>query len=302
MRKPTRQLRRHRRLRAETLESRTMLSSVAALPLSIVLLDQPASSALPPDPCIQFSPQPLVTAATIGTPIHWQGSFTERLQDSSPTAASAPTAWLVDVVYNLNEKPSPIPVPLVIVKGGYDFYLSGTATETLTPLGPSGNPIASAQSWVSKDSIQSQVIVLPSPLMNPVANSFTFSTDTTTTQTMTRLAATTAIPSWIANTTTLATGGITEPSLESGTFSLNEQINQTLSPFSAPILIPDWTISAKFVGSGTFQKTLPPTGTTLPSDTLAFTGALTGTITLPSGSLTQLLNSQVKASVVYSPT
>ncbi|MGA2256326.1 MAG: hypothetical protein ABSG53_16880, partial [Thermoguttaceae bacterium] len=200
-RKPKRQSCRHRRLRAEALERRTMLTSVAALPFSIVLLDHSSNSTEPPDPCIQFSPQPLVSAATSNTPIHWQGHFSERLQDSSPTPASAPAAWLVDVVYNLKQGLSPTPVPPIIVKGGYNFYVSGTAVETLIPLSASGNPIAAAQVWVSKDSIQSEVMVFPSIAMNPVANSFMFSTDTTIKQVMSPLAAAaTTTQSWIANT------------------------------------------------------------------------------------------------------
>ena len=161
-RKVTRRMCPQRRLRAEALEDRMLLAPVAALPFSVVLLDQPSTSGLPPDPCIQFSPQPLVSAATSNTAIHWQGHFSERLQDSPSATASvaAPSAWLVDVAYNLSQRPSPTPVPLVIVKGGYNFYVSGTARETLTPLDAAGNPIASAQIWVSNDKIQSQVIVL----------------------------------------------------------------------------------------------------------------------------------------------
>jgi len=300
-RKPKQQSRGHRRLRAEALERRTMLTSVTALPFSIVLLDR-TSSGLPPDPCIQFSPQPLVAAATSKMPIQWKGHFSERLQDSSPTSASAPTAWLLDVVYNLNQGLSPTPVPPIIVKGGYNFFVSGTATETLIPLTATGQPIAAAQVWVSKDSIQSEVMVFPSISMNPVANSFMFSTDTTIRQTMTQLGAATTTQSWIANTTTDTTGTIIEaPSFLSGTLSLTEQINQTLSQADATALSPTWTINAKFVGGGSYQETLPPIA--VPSGALALTGALTGTVSPPKESLlpTQLINSQVKASVMFSP-
>jgi len=301
-RKPKQQFRGHRRLRAEALERRTMLTSVAALPFSIVLLDR-TSSDLPPDPCIQFSPQPLVAAATSKMPIQWKGHFSERLQDSSPTVTFEPTAWLVDVVYNLNQEPSPTPLP-PIRYGGYSFFVSGTAIETLTPLSPSGNPIATAQVWVSKDSIQSEVMVFPSNAMNPVANNFTFTTDTTIRQAMSPLAAAaTTTRGWIANTTTDTTGTIIEaPSFLSGTISLTEQIDQTLSQANTTALSPTWTINAKFVGGGNFQETLPPIA--VPSGTLELTGALTGTVSPPKGSLlpTQLIDSQVKASVFFSPT
>jgi len=303
-RKPKQQFRGHRRLRAEALERRTMLTSVTALPFSIVLLDQSSNSFVPPDPCIQFSPQPLVSAAMSKMAIHWQGQFSERLQDSSPAVTFEPKAWLVDVVYNLNQGLSPTPVPPIIVKGGYNFFVSGTATETLTPLNASGNPIASAQVWVSKDSIQSEVMVFPSNAMNPVANNFMFSTDTTIRQAMSPLAAATTTQNWIANTTTDTTGTIIEaPSFLSGTLSLTEQINQILSQASATALGPTWTINAKFVGGGTYQETLPPIVITVPSGTLALTGALTGTVSPPKGSLlpTQLIDSQVKASVMFSP-
>ncbi len=307
-RKLTRPTRRHRSLRAEALEGRMLLTSITALPFSVVLLDQ-TSSGLPPDPCIQFTPQPPIAAATSNTPVQWKGHFSERLRDSSPTTAAAPTAWMVDVVYSLKQGPSPYPVPLFIVKGGYNFYVSGTATETLIPLSASGSPIASAQAWVSKDNIQSQVMVLPSMGMNPVANTFTFTTNTTIRQTMTPLVpaatAPTTLPSWSADTTTHTTGSITEaPSYTSGTYSLNEQINQTLSPVSATVLSPAWTISAQFAGSGTFQEALPPKASTAASDMLTLNGALTGTLSPPKGSLlpTQMLNSQVQATVAFWPT
>jgi hypothetical protein len=291
-----------------------LLAPVAALPFSVALLDQPSTSGLPPDPCIQFSPQPLLSAATSNAAIHWQGHFSERLQDSpsGTTSVAAPSAWLVDVVYNLSQQPSPTPVPMVIVKGGYNFYVSGTARETLTPLDASGHPIASAQIWVSNDKIQSQVIASPGPQMNPLAGNYVFSTDTTVNQTMTPVAAAatarTAAQSWTASTTTRTTGTMTEaPSLTSGTLSLNEQISQKLwavAPTShAPGIV--WTINATFDGGGTFQETLPPTArkAAAPSGTLALTGTLSGTISPPSWSTmpVRMLNSQVKANVAFSP-
>jgi hypothetical protein len=297
-------------LRGEALEGRTLLASVAPLPFSVALLGN--ASLGPPDPCIQFNPQPLVSAAATNAAIQWKGQFSEKLQESSPSTAvstAAPAAWLVDVIYNLNQQPSPLPVPMFIVKGSYNFYVSGTAKETLTPLNASGSPLASAQAWVSNDSIQSQVTVLPTIQASPVANTYTFSTDTTIQQTLTLLAAAAAAPttaqSWIANTTTLATGTITEaPSLTSGTLSLNEQIHQTLSPLSAKVVGPAWTISAQFAGGGTFQEALPATAAALPSGTLALTGVLTGTVSPPKGSLlpTQSLNSRITVCVLFSPT
>ncbi len=313
-RKVTRRMCPQRRLRAEALEDRMLLAPVAALPFSVVLLDQPSTSGLPPDPCIQFSPQPLVSAATSNTAIHWQGHFSERLQDSPSATASvaAPSAWLVDVAYNLSQRPSPTPVPLVIVKGGYNFYVSGTARETLTPLDAAGNPIASAQIWVSNDKIQSQVIASPGPQMNPLAGNFVFSTDTTVNQTMMPVVAaataSTATQSWIASTTTHTTGTISEaPSLASGSLSLNEQISQKLravDPASRARGIV-WTIDATFDGGGTFQETVPPTAraATAPSGTLALTGVLSGSISPPPWSTmpVRVLGSQVKANVAFSP-
>jgi hypothetical protein len=66
---------------------------------------------------------------------------------------------------------------------------------------------------------------------------------------------------------------------------------------------PTWMISATFVGGGTFHETFPSIATSLLNDTLALTGVLTGTVSPPKGNLppTQLLNSQVKASVLFHP-
>jgi hypothetical protein len=272
---------------------------------------------LPPDPCIQFSPQPLLSAVTSNALVEWQGQFSERLQNS-PAAAStgataATSAWLVNVVYSLHQELTPSPVPVVVVKGGDSFYVTGTATETLTPLNASGNPIAAGQVWVSTDSIQSQVTVAPSMAANAVANSFTFSTDTTVTQTIKPVVAVASTaptaPSWIANTTNTTTGTLVEaPSYLSGTISLNEQIKQTLAPVTATVAGPVWTVSAQFVGSGDFQETRATATSTLtsamPGGTLDVAGTLTGTISPPSGSLspTEKLDSKVTASVVFSPT
>ena len=161
-----------------------------------VLLGHP-SNATPPDPSIQFNPQPMLSQLLSGSgsatnaPVHWNGHFTEQLKEpTSGTSVVAPNAWLVDVVYNLNEQPSPTPAPVVVVKGGYDFNVGGTARETLTPVDASGHPIASAQIWVSNDSIFAHMVVLPSSQANPVANNFKFTTDTVVHQTLTPLAAT----------------------------------------------------------------------------------------------------------------
>jgi hypothetical protein len=184
--------------------------------------------------------------------------------------------------------------------------IAGTAHETLTPIGASGG-----QAWVSDDTISSHITVSQSIAASPVANSFTFVTDTAIRQSMTPLfavpvtaPAATAVQTWIANTTTVATGTVTEsPSLTSGTLSINEQINQTLAPMapSSALLGPVWTICASFVGGGTFQETPPVTAAGQPSGTLAISGSLTGTVSPPSNSMlpTRLIDSQVTATVEF---
>ena len=313
--KPLRQPCRHRRLRAEALEGRMMLTSVAALPFSVALLNQPSSSALPPDPVINL--QPIVSAATMGAPIQWQGHFSERLQESplASGTSAAPAAWLVDVIYSLNEQPVAAPATAAVAKGGLvaaspsnSFTVTGTARETLTPLNAAGNPVASGQVWVSNDTISSRIVVTPSPQMNPVANNFAFTTDTSIKQVMTPLVAMAGaamtFPSWLANTTTHTTGTIIEAaSLTSGTLSFQEQINQTLSPLTSSSLIVagGWTINAEFDGGGTFQNAPTTTGATS-SMTLAIAGTLTGTLSPPGSGPTQLLGSKVAANVVFLPT
>jgi len=297
-----------------------MLASVAALPFSVALLNQPSSSVLPPDPVINL--QPIVSAATTGAPIQWQGHFSERLQESPLASGSsaAPAAWLVDVVYALNEQPVASPAATVIAKGGpvvsspsNTFAVTGTARETLTALNAAGNPVASGQVWVSNDTISSRIVVSPSAQMNPVANNFTFTTDTSIKQVMTPLVVTplvamagaaTTLPSWIANTTTHTTGTITEAaSLASGTLSFQEQINQTLSPLTSntAIVAGGWTINAELDGGGTFQNAPTTTGASS-NATLAIAGTLTGTLSPPGSGPTQLLSSKVTANVVFLPT
>jgi hypothetical protein len=292
-----------------------MLASVAALPFSVALLNQPSSSALPPDPVISL--QPIVSAATTGAPIQWQGHFSERLQESPLASGSsaAPAAWLVDVVYSLNEQPVASPAATVIAKGGpvvsspsNTFAVTGTARETLTPLSAAGNPVASGQVWVSNDTISSRIVVSPSTQTNPAANNFTFTTDTSIKQMMTPLVAmagaATTLPSWIANTTTHTTGTITEAaSLASGTLSFQEQINQTLSPLTSntAIVAGGWTINAELDGGGTFQNAPTTTGASS-NATLAIAGTLTGTLSPPGSGPTQLLSSKVTANVVFLPT
>jgi hypothetical protein len=265
--------------------------SFSTLPISVVLT--PQSSGFPPDPCIQFNPLPSL-AATNSFAVRWQGSFTEVLKETPATTPATPAAWAVDVVYNLSQQPSPGPMPMYIIRGGRTFFIGGTVTETLTPLDASGNPIASGEVWVSKDTISSSVVLFPSMAMNPVANSYLFTTHTTIRQTLTPSVATTATASWTASTVTSTTGTV-DSTL--GTISLTENINQSLSPVSATVVASGWTISAEFVGSGTFNSA------TATSETMQMTGKLTGTISPPKGSLApvQLLNSQVTASVTVSP-
>jgi hypothetical protein len=301
-----------------------VLTPVAALPVSVVLLGQPSNNVTPPDPCIQFNPQPMLsqvlsgTGSATNTPVLWNGHFTEQLQEpTSGTPGVAPNAWLVDVVYNLNGQ-------LPTVNGGTGvcnglFNVSGTARETLTPVDASGHPLASAQVWVSNDSISSRMTVLPTAQANPVANNFTFTTDTVVHQTLTPLVATvvtTPTPqSWTATVTSHATGAITEelvvPAASAtdqinGSISLQDQINATLSPVvpagsTIPVTQP-WQIGATFDGSGTFSEPLPTVTTAIvvePSGTLELTGSLSETITPPGSTLTTLLNSSVAASVSF---
>ncbi len=307
---------RHRRLRAEALENRLVLAPVAALPVSVVLLGSPASSATPPDPCIQLNPQPMLSAslqsAASGMSLSWQGHFTEQLREPSATAATSvasPAAWLVDVVYSLNELP--------VATAGAMFEMSGSAREILTPLDASGNALATAKSWVSTDKIDSRFTVLGN-LQLP-SSTFKFTTDTSINQVLTPLATTavTTLQSWNSTIISHAMGMLTEtfvpaadptvsPQIK-GNISLDDQINATLSPATPPgSLMPvsaPWRIGADFKGSGTFDETLSPTATTAvvagPSGTLGLTGSLSETITPPGSSVTTTLNSLVLANVSF---
>jgi hypothetical protein len=293
------------------------MPSTSRLRVSVALLNQPSGNGLPPDPVVQFCPQPTIAAATAGATIQWQGHFSERLQESplASGTSAAPVAWLVDVVYSLMGQPVASPAAAVIAKGGpvasspsNTFTVTGTARETLTPLNAAGNPVASGQVWASNDTISSRIVVSPSTQMNPVANNFTFTTDTSIKQVMTPLVAmagaTTTLPSWIANTTTHTTGTITEAaSLTSGTLSFQEQISQTLSPLTSntAIVVGGWTINAELDGGGTFQNAPTPAGASS-NATLAIAGTLTETLSPPGSGPTQLLSSKVTANVVFLPT
>ena len=301
------QLHQQRQLRAEALESRALLSAVAPLPCSVVLPGQ-SSNAEPPDPCIQFSPQPMVTAAVGNAAVHWQGHFTERLVESplGPTASAAPAAWLVNVVFNLNGQPVP-----AAAASTWAYDLSGTARETLTPLSAAGTQIASGQIWVSNEQISEHIVVLPGVQASPVANSFSFTTDTNVTQTLTLLAATavapTTSPVWIGNTTSDTTGLVTSPLSNAGMLSFRQQITQTLAPVSATVSASlPWTVSAEFDAAGSFKELSPIAASTtasVPSGNLSLTGTLTGSISPPAGLgiPTQLVNNTVSASVTFGP-
>lgn len=299
----SRQRGRHCRLWVEALEERAMLSTVAPLPSSVVLLGQ--TGALPPDPSIQFSPQPMVAAATSDTAVHWQGHATERLVEA-PAARAPIAAWLVDMVYNLNGKPTPTPTPGATPTWSFD--VSGTARETLTPLNAAGNPIAAAPTWVSNENITMHMVISPSLLATPVANSFAFTTDSTIKQTLTPLvpvAGATILPSWIASTTTHTTGRITSPLSTAGTLSFQEHINQRLTPARATSSTASWTVAAEFDAAGSFKE-VPPVAAAvsrLPSGTLSLTGALTGSISPPPGMgiPTQKINRHVTANVAFGP-
>ena len=304
---------RNRRLRAEALESRAMLSAagIAPLPFSVVMTNQPSSVGLPPATCIQFNPLTTLSAATSNLSAQWQGHFTEKLQEApvSATSATAPAAWLVDVVYNLNgQQILPPSVPIGPAASSKFFNISGTARETITPLNAAGVPVGTAQQWIGNDSLVSHFVVSPSTQMNPVANSFTFTTDTTIKQILAPVALTagtlTTVKSWIVSTTTHTTGNVVAPTLASGTISLQEQIKQTLSPVSSTSSVPAWTIDAEFDASGTFQLKPSPTAI-IPTATgsLTLKGELTGTISPPPGTtiLTQKIDTLVAADVVFEP-
>ncbi len=303
---------RRRPLRAEPLEDRRMLTAIAApLPCSVVLLNPTVTNVLPPDPSIQFSPQPLVSAAASGAVVHWQGHFSESVVESPSAAVSpaAPAAWLVDAVYSLNGQP----VPSAAGTPSATLKLSGTATETLIPLTAAGTPLASGQIWVSSENITSSIVVSPSIQANPVANSFAFTTDTTINQKLSPLAATagatTTLPSWIANTVTHATGMVTAPLLGAGTLSFQETIQQTLVSASASDTTVGWTIDAQFDAAGSYKEgLLPPVAATSvlagPSGSLSLTGTLTETVSPPPGMgiLTQTFSDKVTANVTFLPT
>ncbi len=229
---------------------------------------------MPPDAVIQFSPQPLISLASGSAPLAWQGQFSEQLHDSPPPGATAgtPTAWLVSVVFNLKATPTQPPAlsPTVVAGIGpvtlsFAYAISGSATETLTPLDPSGNPIPNGQVWIGDNSIQSCGSFVPSIPLDPLnssASTFEFSTVTTNTQTMTPLAtsrqAQAALPLWIATTTNHTTGTIVEAAaLTSGTFSQTEQVSQKLLEVttSPPAISGPWTVTAQFAAAGSFQVT-----------------------------------------------
>jgi hypothetical protein len=313
-RKPVSQLPRHRRLRAEALEDRTMLSAVGVLPFSVVMVGRPSNAGLPPATVIQFNPQNIGSAALSSTAIQWQGHFTEKLQ-STPAAATTTvglSAWQVDVVYSLNGKLLP-PSNTTSGTGAlrYAFDIRGTARETLTPLNAAGVPVVSTH-WVCNDTIFSHIVVSPSSQTNAVANGFSFTTDTTIRQILAPIAAVaiapTAVPSWIANTVTHATGSVVAPTSASlGSISLQEQIKQTLSPISATssFAAAVWTVSAEFDATGTFLPPAPTaTANAVASGRLSLVGELTGTISPPPGSTlpTQLFDNQITANVVFTPT
>jgi hypothetical protein len=296
-------------LRVEALEGRMMLAPVAALPFSVALLGQQAG--FPPDPCIQFNPQPALSAALTATAFKWHGGFTEKLQETPAATGSTTTSttWRVDVTYNLNVQPKPVPLPMIIVVGGHGawecvYSLSGTARETLTPLDTSGNPVAGAQVWVSTDTISGhgQVTYVQTPAANPVAsNNFTFSTQTTIKQTMALSGATAAVV-WTANTTTTTAGTIVQMPSQT-TISFKEQIGQAFSAGATATAGPAWTVSAELDGT----ETLPPAATVsppaAPSGSWGVSATLSGTLSPPSGSLAPVrdLGAQVTAIVIPNP-
>jgi autotransporter-associated beta strand protein len=295
-------------LLVEPLESRMMLT---ALPFSVAMLNEPSGSALPPDPVIQFSPQQVVSAATAATPIQWQGQFNEQLQEAPPKGSTGPTSnWLVNVTYDLNGQPGAVPVGTGSGSSSpsYAFDISGVARETWRPatVDGSGNytAIASAQVWLCWDAISSTVVVSPGPQANPLANNFTFTTDTAIKQSMTPLAATAAstaaMPAWIADTTNDATGTIAG-SMASGSLSVTEKIQQTLSQCNgaAAAWVTGWTITAEFDGGGTFQPPPVAEPAFLSATNLSLTGTLSGTFSPPplANTPTKPIDDQVTANV-----
>ena len=144
--------------------------------------------------------------------------------------------------------------------------------------------------------------------MNPVANSYNFTTDTAIKQTLTPLALTASAPtllkSWIAKTTTHTTGTVVAPTLASGTISMQEQIKQTLSPVSSTASVAAWTIDAEFDAVGSFQLKPSPTAMLSPqTGLLTLKGELKGSISPPPGTeiLTQKIDNLVTAEVVIGP-
>jgi hypothetical protein len=303
---------RRRVLRAEALEDRRLLTAISPLPCSVVLLNQMAGNALPPDPCIQFSPQPIVAAAASNAVVHWQGRFSESVVESPTAAASStvPAAWLVNTVYNLNGQPATTPTSTGTP--GTTYNVTGTATETLTPLNAAGNIVATSQIWVSNEAISSVIVVSPSSQANPVANSFAFTTDTTINQKLAPLATTagaTNSPVWIANTVTDTTGIVTAPLLSAGTLSFQEKIHQTLVSASALDTTVGWTVDAEFDAAGSYRAGLvvPVAATNAlagPVGSLSLTGTLTGSVSPPAGMgmPTQLFSDKVTANVTFVPT
>jgi hypothetical protein len=222
---------------------------------------------------------------------------------------ATPAAWLVDVVYSLSQQPT------AISAAGAMMDMQGTAREILTPLDASGNPISTAQTWVSTDKIDSRFTVAGNALLP--STTFAFTTDTAINQLLTPLAATAAIvpQSWTSTIMSHATGTITETIASAspqagqinGSISLDDQINATLSPVtpvgSAISVLAPWQISADFKGAGNFDEMLSPTVTTAvaagPTGTLGLTGSLTEMVTPPGTTLTVLLNSPVVANVSF---
>jgi hypothetical protein len=213
----------------------------------------------------------------------------------------------VDVVYSLKELPVTTP--------GAMIDMQGTAREILTPVDVAGNPVSTAQTWVSTDKIDSRFTVAGNALLP--TTTFAFTSDTAINQLLTPVAATAAISlqSWTSTIMSHATGTITETIASAspqagqikGSISLDDQINASLSPVT-PVgsLMPTpapWQIGADFKGTGNFSESLAPTATTVmaagPSGILGLTGSLSETITPPGSSVTTTLNSLVLANVSF---
>lgn len=309
-----------RRLTMEPLEVRTVLAPVTALPFSLILTKPPFSSTEPPDPCIQFNPQPVVSAGLSNAPFTWQGRFSEILKE--PSGSAAPARWLVDVVYDLSGQPTAVAIPQFIIQGGqpawdYAYNLTGTVTETLTPADAAGHAVALAQAWSCTDTIASSHTFISRSMLPHVGNTFSFTTATTFTQVLqpaATAAPATTTPSltWNGNTTVDTTGTIKESSsAASGSLSFKEKIGQNLTPSSQPQIVGlAWAIQAELDGSGTFRDTLSTAsqdGTvSAPEGTMTINGRLKGTIVNPTVAPHKPLPSEtfdtsVTAKITWSP-